>query len=368
VPNVLDYIAWRGDLSLAASPWNQVDSLLLACLAYAELDVAQAAPLPLSQLGNAAAAQTVTRWQSIPTAMAATVRFGEIRLCDFVNVVDAEREMQFAAVTALLPDGTAAVSFRGTDNTLVGWRENFNMTYESPVPAQLEAATYLEGAALRHGGALRLVGHSKGGCLASYAAAMASPEVQRRLMEVCSFDGPGLDDGTMASAGYEAIRPVLRSVVPQGSVVGLLLNHHQDYEVIRADAAGLLQHDPMTWQVLGTGLIPAEKVDAASLLMDETLHEWLKGSTTEQRRSFVDTLFALLDATKAQTLAQLGEDKLRTAAAMVMAAYGLDRETRRMFLRLLGRFVQLGAANAWEMLLDDPRAFLPDAMTKEERA
>lgn len=370
MPNIRDYLSWRGDLPLSASPWNEIDSLLMACLVYNNLGALawSRAGIPLHAAALATPPEASTRWSALPAAMAQCPRFADIVLHDFVDVVDQEREMQFAAVTALLPDGTELVAFRGTDNTLVGWRENFNMSFESPVPAQMEAVTYLERAALQTQRPLRVCGHSKGGNLASYAAACLSAEAQMRLVRIHSFDGPGLDDATIASPGYARIKPALRSVLPRSSVVGLLLNHHADYSVVDSSATGLSQHDPFTWQVLGMSFIRMEKVDAASLLVDDTVHDWLQASTPQQRSSFVDSLFDMLEAANVATLSEMGEDKLRSSAAILNAARRLDPDARRMFLHLVGKLFHIGAANLRDMVWESALSHIPDHFTKEEQS
>ena len=169
-------------------PWTPIDALLLANLSYNDLPDAAATEQGALLTDIAAdmdedsvpAGEYDAKWQQLIFTMADTVRFGHIRLHDFVNTVDDARGIQFSAVTADLPCGQRCVCFRGTDATLVGWREDFTMAFESPVPAQMEAVTYLERAAIRAPGGLYVVGHSKGGNLAAYAAAHASPVTQRQ--------------------------------------------------------------------------------------------------------------------------------------------------------------------------------------------
>ena len=360
--NMMDYLVWRGDLSVSDVPWCVVDSLIMASFSYNDLsDLAggdQGLPLrelaPRLDLMERTGNQYFVQWRALLYAMAESVRFGGMRVHDYVNVVDAEREMQFSAVTAELDDGSTFVAFRGTDSTLVGWREDFNMSYESPVPSQQSAVEYLERAGLRAKGPLRVGGHSKGGNLAAYAAAHVSTKTQQRLLGVYSFDGPGLDDDTIASAGYHRIRPMLYSIIPQSSVVGLLMDYHADYTVVRAKAVSLLAHDAFTWQVMGPRFVEAGLTDA-SRLMDETLHEWLKQCDTAQRKVFVDTMFELLSATEAKTLAEISGEKLKSAAAILSATHGMDGETKRMFLRLIGQLLSIGASNAWDMMTDRQR-------------
>ena len=160
--------------------------------------------------------------------MAASNRFGGLMLRDFVNEVDAARSIQFSAVTADCPDGSVLVAFRSTDSTLVGWKEDFMMAFETPVPAQTEAVAYLERAAASAAGPLRLAGHSKGGNLAVYAAMNAPDAVQARIEAIYSFDGPGLDEDSIRSERYARIRSRIFSFLPQASIVGLLLAYHPD--------------------------------------------------------------------------------------------------------------------------------------------
>ena len=373
MPNMMDYLTWRGDLSLAASPWNQVDGLILASFSYNDLgeQAGGAHGITLRELAprlnlrerklNANGRQ----WCALLYAMADTDRFGGMWIHHYEDRVDPAREMQFSALTAELSDGQTYIAFRGTDNTLVGWREDFAMSYESPVPAQEAALAYLEAAGRRSTGPLLVGGHSKGGNLAAYAAARVSPDIQKRIRAVYSFDGPGLDEETITSAGYERIRPVVWSVVPQSSVVGLLMHHHQEYTVVRSTAPGLMQHDAFTWQVEGPRFLELPGVDRSSRLMDETLHQWLRACTPEQRRAFMDAVFSVIESTGAPTLAAMGEEKLKSAAAILGATRAMDPDVRKMCLHLLGQFVSIGAANAWDMLTEKPRALMQDDQSKE---
>lgn len=375
MPNMMDYLVWRGDLTLRQSAWNLVDSLLMASLSYNPfqnaVSDAQGMTLrecaPLLGLESMNGGQYFQQWRALLFAMADAARFGGMRLHDYVNEIDEERIIQFSALTAELEDGSVFVAFRGTDSTLVGWREDFHMSFESPVPAQVEAVAYLRRQAERTERPLRVAGHSKGGNLAVYAAAHLPAELQGRILSVCSFDGPGLDEETMHSPGYARIRPVLHSVLPQSSVVGLLMHYHADYTVVRSTAVSILQHDAFTWQVRGTGFEELRQVDTASRIMDETLHAWLKSATPEQRRQFVDAMFEILSATHAETIAEMSNEKFRSALSMLQATRDMDPETRRMFNHLIGEFLRLGAGNVWELISSKvPRPRLREGIQEKQ--
>ena len=346
--NMMDYLVWRGDVPLEVSPWNDVDSLIAATLSYmtypAEptllVDAAASMPPPPEIEIN-----FIKEARALLSAAGMTGRFSGLTLHHAQAQTDPDRDMQFAAVTIDLPGGVHYVAFRGTDNTIVGWREDFNMAFESPVPAQTAAVSYLRRIAAETDGPLIVGGHSKGGNLAVYASAHAEPLIQRRIRAIYSYDGPGLDEATMASEGYAAIARRIRSFIPQSSVVGLLLAYHPEYTVVKSDALGLLQHDTFTWQVLGTRFVEAPEVDVSSQLVNQTVHTWLSRVTPDQRRRFVDTLFDLLEATGATTMKQLMTDVPGRAAAVLKALQKVDFDTARMIITLLGEFMSIGAQN-----------------------
>ena len=351
--NIMDYLAWRGDIAFGYSPFNDLDSLALASLSYLNYP---AEPTLVRDLGVHVPAVDkqqfafVHECRALLSAAAMTERFAGVRMRHPVAVTDLDRDMQFAAVTFDLPDGAHYVAFRGTDSTIVGWREDFNMAFESPVPAQSAAVKYLQEASLLTDGPLFIGGHSKGGNLAVYAAAHADPMLQSRIRLVYSFDGPGLDDATVASEGYARIARRIRSFVPQQSVVGMLLAYHPDYTVVKSDGVSLLQHDSFTWQALGTGFIAVTELDVSSQLVDHTVHAWLAKVTPEKRKVFVDTVFDVLEATGASTVKDLYKDVPGHMPALLKALQKLDFETARMVMSLLGQFVQIGATNIAELL------------------
>ena len=351
--NIFDYLIWRSDVPIGPTPWNDVDSLIAATLSYQTYPAepillrdaaAQLPPPPALEINF------IKESRGLLSAAGMTERFAPLVIHHAVADTDLAREMQFAAITLTLPDGSHFVAFRGTDNTIVGWREDFNMAFESPIPAQVSAVDYLNRVAADVSGPLILGGHSKGGNLAVYAAAHATPEIRQRIRAIYSFDGPGLDDATMASDGYAAIARLIRSFVPQSSVVGMLLAYHPEYTVVKADAVGLLQHDCFTWQVLGTRFVEAPEVDVGSQLVNQTVHTWLSRVTPDQRRRFVDTLFDLLEASGASTMKELTTDVPERALAILKALQKVDFDTAVMIATLLGDFVSIGAQNLLALL------------------
>ncbi len=360
--NMLSYLAWRGDVSMAYSPFGDVDSLILATLSYLDYpagttairDVPGACPPPRED-----SIAFVKESRALLCAAAMTERFAGVEIHHAVGVIDQEREMQFAAMTCDLSDGAHVLAFRGTDDTIIGWHEDFNMAFESPIPAQTAAVRYLHAVAAEVEGPLILTGHSKGGNLAIYAASHAEESVRARIRWVYSFDGPGLDDATAAGEGYAAIARKIRSFVPSQSVIGLLMAYHPDYTVVKSDAVSLLQHDTFTWQVLGSQFVQATELDVSSQLVDQTVHAWLSQVTPEERQRFVTTVFDLLEATGATTVQGLLKNVPDRAGALLKALQKVDLHTAKMIVQLLGRFVSIGAQNVVELIrsrMDGPEA------------
>lgn len=358
-----DLTNWPGEtgaLSLTEKEFDTVDALAAACISYLEFDglsdgkgatFAEAEELGLI-LENAGT--FYPRQRELFRRMAGSRRYGECRIRYFINLTDEQIRMQFSALCIDLTDGTTCVVFRGTDNSVIGWHEDFDMAYLPVVPAQTAAAFYLGKVAGKHDRPLRVIGHSKGGNLAVYAAAAADSETLAQIREVRSFDGPGLSDGVFASDGFAAIRPKLYCCFPQTAIIGRLMNYPENAEVILSHADGIRQHDPFSWEISNAALTGLEGPDATSDLICETLHEWLDHSTDEQRAAFVDTLFQMVDPAEVTHLRDLGTDRLKKLTTAIGRVREVDPETRKVFARLLGQFLTLGAENVWEKVRETP--------------
>lgn len=380
--NLIDYIDWRGDLPLDKIPFGDVDAAILSTFCY--LDLPEAEPerthralLPLCmKLHDMPSSPDETPQGPKRRNMAAHLlhapRYDRILVHDFVRETDAAAHMQFAAMTFDLPGGAAAIAFRGTDSSLIGWREDFELAYENAIPAQKAALAYLTRRAAFAPGDLYVMGHSKGGNLAVWACAHAPEHIRRRVRTIWSFDSPGVDDATFACPGWADIQGVTRALIPQDSVIGLLMNSHPAPTIVHAEKGGLLQHDLFTWQVMGAGFVTGEKTAFAEVT-DRVLHDWLAQCTPDQRRSFVDGLFQMLEASGAATTTGIKRDVLKSVGGMAQALVAMEPETRSMMLRLMSKFVSLAASSAVDVglqgdWLQPVRALLkmnPDASPAE---
>ena len=212
-------------------------------------------------------------------------------------------------MTFLLDDGSMFLAYRGTDNSLVGWKEDFNMTFQQTIPAQRLAQEYIREAALAHTAPMRVAGHSKGGNLAVFAAARCSPTVRKRILTVYNNDGPGFTKYMIGDPGYNAIVPRIQTYIPQSSVIGMLLEHEEPFIVIRSKSVGIMQHDPYSWEVEGPHFLPVQEVTESSQFLDATIKNWFAGMTNRERNQLVEVLYGLLTTGEVENAADIFQPK-----------------------------------------------------------
>ena len=320
---VYDYLTWRGDLTMRAAPFGEVDSLILSMFAYLDMQDIVPAPGEEGELSVWAASKAFLERYPDPKkskmgvlipkdivkmmrAMRSTKRFGTLKMSGYVNLIDPETELQFSAVTFLMADGTAIVTYRGTDDTLVGWKEDMNMCFLPVVPAQIKAVEYLKNVAKEHKGKLILTGHSKGGNLAVYAAVHSDAAIRERITAVYSNDGPGFGKNILDDPDYREIRPRICNLVPQSSVVGMLLEHDENFTVVKSrQKSGFLQHNGLSWEILGNSFVHLKDVTSDSRKLDRTVNQWIRDMTPEQREEFAEAVYQLFSVDGAQTLTDL---------------------------------------------------------------
>ena len=276
-------------------------------------------------------------------AMAASPRFRDVRVAGFVldtDASDALHPKQFCAVTLGLTDELTYVAFRGTDASVAGWREDFDMSFTCPVPAQTEAAAYLADVASRVRGNLVLGGHSKGGNLAVYAAAMAAPKTQARIERVFSHDGPGFSAEFLASKGFARIQGRVEKTLPQSSIVGMLMESHEDYSVVKSTSVGIFQHDPFSWVVEGQAFVEVEGLSAGARHMDATISQWLSQTEPEERERFVDAMYGLLDGCDVTRMADIVANWQTSLPAIAHQFGEMDEDTRSLLFDVLGKLAK----------------------------
>ncbi len=346
--NIYDYMDWRGDLTFKERPFNDVDNLILAEICYADMEdiVPQdntsitMEELNAGYIAHGYESPLVNNPKDSMAKAAKAERFRGIRLSNYVNRIDKESQVQFSAVTFHIPDGTIYVAFRGTDNTIVGWREDLNFSFME-TEGQREAVAYLNSIAKENSSIIRVGGHSKGGNLAVFAAAFADDDVKERIIEVYSNDGPGFNERISKDPRYLSTLNKVKLIIPSFSVVGILLNNKSDRTVIKSDATGPMQHSPLTWQVNANSFEVVDSQDPASIFMDETVSRWLASIDDNERMALVNSIFDSVDASGANTLQEIMQSKQKAFFAISKALMKIDTVRKKELAVILKK---LGAA------------------------
>ncbi len=347
--NLFDYLKWRGDLTLKQSKFNEVDSLILCELSYINFENI-VSPRLSKTITIAEAGKKFKHMDKsderfitgflIPNqiielleVISESPRFKDMLLCGYVNRVDLEEEKQFSAITIRLDEQNIFVAYRGTDDTLIGWKEDFNMAFATPVPAQLEAVNYLQFVGKNTERNLIIGGHSKGGNLSVYASAYVEKNIQDRIINVYNFDGPGFNEDIILSEGFKSIRDRVFTIVPQSSIIGMLLEHEEEYIVINSEQIGIFQHDPFSWEVIGKNLVYINEVDKYSKFVDKTLKDWISSMDEQQKELFIDTLYELLEATQSKTLTDLSNNTLHKMGIIFKNFKHIDEQNKKAMFK-----------------------------------
>lgn len=346
--NIMDYISWRGDLSFEQAQFNEVDNLILACFSYVNLDGISAVTkqkgiglkkltkefMKLHTMKELEADKSFIRLAPfMMMKMAKSVRFGKCVVRNYVNDIVTEAEQQFAAMEIVLEDGTSYVSFRGTDDTIIGWKEDFNLS-TGVVPAQKRAIEYLQKISEHTDGMLRVGGHSKGGNLAIYGSVMCK-SAHEKILEIYSNDGPGFSREFQELPEMKEMMPKIIRIIPEYSIIGTLLEHEKEPVIVASSSKGLLQHDGFSWEVQGPALVRRDRLNKTALRFIEILHKWIDGMDTEQKRLLIEDLFATLQASGYENLSEVQSGGLKSLAAMVKRVEKFAPESRGMMQELL---------------------------------
>lgn len=351
-------------------PFNEVDNLILSKLIYFDFDeIPLDGPVTLEEYfrryEKLEAPKTYASNSPVPLleACSRSRRFGPVLVSDFRGIFDEERQIQFAAGTFHMEDGENYVAFRGTDSSIVGWREDFNLMYMEETPAQAEAVAYLEKVMEAYPGTMIVGGHSKGGNLAVYSSAFCAEKYRSRISQVYSNDGPGFNHYIADQPEYQAVLPKVRLMIPESSMIGIIFSYGMKKEIVKCNVeGGAQQHNPYTWLVNRDAFVRGAQQTYSSLFMDETLNKWFRTLDEAHRRDFVTTIFDALDASGAKTLEELSQNKWVSYNAIIKASQTLSREAKINFRDTIKKL----ALASRDVLWDETKKRLPAFKRKND--
>lgn len=352
--NICDYMKWRGDLTLQQSEFNEVDNLILSRFSYFPFDtlIKEDETVTIKELNQRFQKEDINKmtilWKDdvdLFPLMGNSKRFGDMLVSKYINKIDKEEEKQFAAITILMPDDTIYISYRGTDFTVVGWKEDLNMSFKSHVPSQKDSVKYLESIANMYPNQLRLGGHSKGGNLAVYAAVFADNKIKDRIINIYNNDGPGFNNEIIEMEEYKKIINKVHTFIPQSSIIGRLLFHEEDYTVIQSKQKGIMQHDLYSWKVIGNQFIHLKEFTNDSEIIDKTIKQWLIDVDAKQREEVIEILFDILSTIDIQNFSELKTNWFSNAKKLLKTYKNIDKESKKMISKTLNELFKIGRDN-----------------------
>ena len=346
--NINDYLLWRGDILIDDKyKFNEIDSMILARFSYLRFDKIELKPKEtissisekMKDLDNSEFLYNGDK--ELITYLGKSKRFKDMIITDYIKTYEKEIEKQFGAVTIHISDKEMYISYIGTDSTISGWKEDFNMSFMDSVPCQIEGKNYLERISKKYRKSkIRIGGHSKGGNVAIYSAITAHKDIKKRIIKVYNYDGPGFNKNIIEKYKNDPIINKIETYIPQDSVIGRIMNHEEKCTISLSTEKGIYQHDIYSWQVLKDDLLKSDNLTYNSEIVNKTLTDWLNNTTAKQRKIFIDGVFELFYATEAKTFGEISKN-LSTNIITILKAYNeISEEDKKTITEMIKIFTK----------------------------
>ena len=339
--NIIDYIKWRRDLSFSQAPINEIDNIILARFSYLPFKYIELNDMEtIESISNKMKDFDIERFlwdddKEFIQILGQANRYKNLKTLNYVEIFDGAAEKQFAAITIMLPNKISYISFRGTDSSLVGWKEDFNMGFMENVPSQKEAVNYLNNIAKKNRDKLIIGGHSKGGNLAVYSAIFCEDKIKNRIERVINADGPGFDKSVIQTENYKKILNKIETYIPQSSIVGRLLEHEEEYQVVKSIQKGVMQHDIYSWQVEPLELVRIPTLTNNSEIFNGIVRDWVKNTTPEQRKNFINLIYEIIKTTDAKSLGDFSKNTAKKIGIILNSYRNINEEDRKEMERMV---------------------------------
>lgn len=349
--NIVDYAKLNCDLTFKEQALSIEDALVLCELSYLKFDgllePMSKEPVSIKELASKDNSRNMFSdpkygkdYEKLFNAALASKRFGDIAFSFYINKIEVENETQFAAVTYTLPTGDLFLAFRGTDESIVGWQEDFMLALDRPHAGRSLSVDYVNEVAANTVGRLYTGGHSKGGNHAVFSSMNADPSAKERIINVFSFDGPGFRPEVIKEYHGEDMVDRMVSVIPQSSLVGLLLDTGKDSIVVNSHAVGVMQHNPYYW-VIKNGRFVRTEISEQHKLLISTFNEWLFSLDEAHLERFVKLFCEVLDATEASTTRELTGQIFKSAGNVIKKAKDIDEDTKEFLQGLIRSYFEI---------------------------
>lgn len=355
--NMFDYLKWRGDILFSQVPLNKIDALIFAQLSYVNMENLVcsdfSSPITIKQLY-----QNYINSKDFPTrntsyykkkkttellaAAASCERYCNVEVCHHIQIIDEQKSEQFKAVTFILPQQTV-IAISGTDDTIIGWKEDFMLSFSQNIPSYQDALTYFEKTASYFSAPLILTGHSKGGNICINTAVNCDKKLQKQIQAVYNFDGPGFEKKFFLQDSFKQIEEKVFSFYPSGSIVGMIYYHPKKYEIVKSNGVALNQHKATLWEICGSDFIHEKEFASQSIIFNESLNNWTRHVSEKNRAIIANNLFDIISSSGAKTLTELGHIKIKSLQNMFSTYTNLKNpqsEDLKLFVKIMFEVVQ----------------------------
>ena len=342
--NIFEYIKEKGNLTLNQEKFNEIDNLIFSRFSYLpfesiELDEKETFESLYKKLKKIKIDEfNMEQDKELIELVGTCNRYKNLIVTDYYFSRDEKKEKQFVAITIHLGNGELYVSYGGTDNTLVGWKEDFNLSFMTHIPSQIEAIKYIRKIYAKYNDKMRLGGHSKGGNLAVYAGVFCTKRIQDRIIDITNFDGPGFDETVIENEKYKRILNKINTYIPQSSIIGRLLEHEEQYIIVRSTQISVMQHDIFSWVVNGLELEKLDKVTNGSDMINETVRNWLKSTGLKQREQFINIMYEIVTKTKAKTFKEFTASWTKNIGIILKSYKEISSEDKKIIGQMILNF------------------------------
>ena len=356
--NVFGYIDECSDSLFKDVPFCEVDALVFTWLSYFEIELLQEKGIECRKLTlknlvkkaeeNLGPFKKPDKFEKLVSTVTGAwmlkqvsdkKRFRSVRIGDFKTVNDHENDIQFSVTSYILDTGVEVVSFRGTDTSVAGWKEDCMTSYSLKIPSQELALEYLNKRSGRR--PLVVTGHSKGGNLAIYAASKCRKSLVSKITDIYNFDGPGFCFDISTTENFNKVKDRIHSFIPGSSIVGMLLQHMNDYTVVSSFNAGIMQHYAFYWKIEGRSFVRQKKRNLSSRSMDAAFRQWMQDLSLEERKKFVETVFSLIEDSGVKYFDDFSKSDLKTLFSKMNT---MDRQSKKMIRSFLGKLLKAGSS------------------------
>ena len=346
---VFDYIK-KYNVSFIEKEFNEVDNIIFSRFVYVIFDEVLANKEKLSLKDLYKKYKDINPYfhdkktLKLFEEMSFSNRYKDLFVGNYLSITSNELEKQFAAITIYLPDDSIYISFRGTDSSLVGIKEDFNMSYMSHVPSQIDSVKYLEDVAKNNNYKIRVGGHSKGGNMAMYASIFCKEEYKPRIIEIYNNDGPGFFSEIINTQKYQEIVDKTFSYIPQTSIIGMLLYHKEKVNIVKSNKTFITQHDLLTWEIKDDKLVTLEENDKKSKYIDNIMSEFIL-LPKEERQEFFEIMYQLITINGATTVRDLSNQKIKSAKEMLAKYKKLNEDEKKLFIKIWKEIIKIAKSN-----------------------